>query len=186
MAGETPGGGWDDAAFFDRVGVMRPRTGATGVQGVGGMTAPSPMPMRPVVTQQPASAPTGRPASSPPVGQAPAPSSPFTPPSQVSPDSGVRGPISDVTLKFHPPEQPEPVPVQEPVQNPLGTPVTAPDGSSSMVLSPEGQNAHARESLRSDELFGPHPFSGDPHAPKPVTRPGKPSFNPFFGWSAGA
>jgi hypothetical protein len=142
------------------------------------------MAIRPVVTQAPPSAPTGRPPSSPPAGTtstAPPPSAPFNlenPPQ----DTGAQGPISDVTLKFHPPAEPTPAPVQEPVQNPLGTPVNTPSGPA-MVLSPEGQDAHARESLRAEELFGPHPFAGDPHAPKPTVVPGKPNFNPFFGWS---
>lgn len=159
---------WDDAAFFDRVGVMRPRTGGVGVSNIGGMAAPSARPVRPAVVQQPPTAgPAGRPAE----------------PSAGISNAGPGAP-AELTMKFHePPEPPEPPEPASPVPNPMGQPVQTPEGTS-MVLSPEGKGAYAGERLRIDELFGPHPFLNDPHAPKPQLTPGKPFFNPFFGWGS--
>lgn len=190
--------GWDDAAFFDRVGVMRPRNGPIGVPNMGGLTAPATRPVRPAVVQQPPVAgPAGRPAAPFAGPQA----GPVMPP-QAGPVVGRRptggvaggtrpggsqpgpsGAPSEVTqtFKFHPP--PEPLEPAEPTPNPMGVSVQTPEGGTAMVLSPEGKSAFAGERLRAEEMFGPSPFSGDPHAPKPAVRAGKPNFNPFFGWS---
>jgi len=165
---------WDDAAFFDNMGVMRPRTGAVGVPNVGGIPQPAATQQRPVVTPSPPSAPVGRPASAP-VAASPAPSQPF--------GDGPAGAPSELTMKFHPPAEPVMPESSAPLEHPLGTPVDV-GGAPHMLLNPAGQQARAAAQVRAEALFGPHPFAGDPHAPKPLVVPGKPNFNPFLGaWS---
>lgn len=192
---------WDDATFFDRVGVMRPRTGAVGVPSVGGMNVSAPQQPRALAPQSPATGPMGRPTGGGPGIEPPAPVAP-TPGSMITPQPG--GPMggrggastdiqntstgapAEVTMKFHPPSEPEPTPAQEPVENPNGVPITTEDGPQ-IVLNDAGKASYAGERLRAEDMFGPHPFMDDPHAPKPTFFPGKPAFNPFMNsWSGGA
>ena len=53
-----------------------------------------------------------------------------------------------------------------------------------VTATPESQQAYQQAVVKKQKDFGPHPFAGDPNAPQPPARLGKPAFNPFSGtWS---
>jgi hypothetical protein len=75
-------------------------------------------------------------------------------------------------------------------QLPPGVQVATPYGTvgsdGQLQLSPEGRVLHQQALQKKLQEWGPSPFAGDPNAPKPNIRLGKPAVNPFTGrWTRG-
>jgi hypothetical protein len=165
------------------------------------------MPNNKVVSPAPASAPIGRPSNPPtppPMGGAPGaalpvngstprpsmPSSAPTPRPQAPPNSGIQAPPvaapAGQPMGASPVIQMERIPsAAERATIPPGVQVQTPygmmDSDGNITPSPEGAVKYQEAVVARQRQFGPHPFAGDPNAPKPPIALGKRSFNPFTG-----
>jgi len=61
------------------------------------------------------------------------------------------------------------------------TPYGIMDREGNHKFTPEGEVRYKQDMVRRTKEYGPHPFAGDPNAPKPPARLGRVMFNPFSG-----
>lgn len=133
----------------------------------------------------PASTPqAARPAATPSSGAGtpatPAPSQPATPQPATGPGQPAQptsiGPSFQLQLD-HVPSRAELAEV------PPGVKVTTPygevDATGKLTLSEQGKVQYQQAMLKKQKEYGFHPFAGDPNAPPPPVKLGRPSFNPF-------
>jgi hypothetical protein len=138
-----------------------------------------------------ASSPIGRPPS----GAAPGPAAPLAPAPASSPAAPAKPaspaqpaqPGGGVTIQVGQPQQQSPA---QPEQQTKAPPPPAPDapelvdpatGQLRQVSTPEDRVEFGRQLAARQAKYGPTPFGGDPNAPKPIIRLGKPAYNPFTG-----
>lgn len=161
---------------------MAPATGAA--------QPPSPPPPAPAtaptaVAQPPAApsplqAPQTQPQAQPAAPGAPTPGGP-----QPSPGMAV-APAATPVSKLPGPGDLDSLPPGGAMVHPMGTFTRGSDGSASLTLSAQGQQAYRNATVKAIQAFGAHPWANDPNAPKPPVQLGASNYNPITGqWTGG-